>query len=324
MSSSLTRAIDRTIEATVVLSFSNIGYRVRSRLDHWAATPSLAGRHVVVTGATSGLGLEAAAAFAQAGAHVYVVARNPQKAEVVIAELRERIGRDAFTFVEGDMGSLESVRRCAATLREVTDTIDVLVHNAGALTADYTRSPDGTETTLATHVVGPFLLTELLRGPLANAAPGRVITVTSGGMYSWKFSLPAFEMTPTNYDGVKAYAHAKRAQVMLAHEWADLVSPSQILFATMHPGWSDTPGLASSLPTFYRLLRPYLRTPAEGMDTALWLASTPDLADNDGALYFDRRVRSEHKMRTRSATPTADQRALWRWCVERSGVSPTV
>lgn len=316
--------VDGLLEATVVLSFSNVGYRWRRPLLGWGPPSDLRGRTVVVTGATSGLGFEAAAECAEAGASVLLVARNAAKATAVMEQLRNRVGRDAFTFFSGDLGSLASVRSCAAAILAHTDRVDVVIHNAGALDAAYQQGPDGTEQTIATHVLGPFLLTQLLEPALAAAAPGRVVWVTSGGMYSWRFDLAELELSEANYDGVKAYAHAKRAQVMLAHEWARRCSPDTMLFATMHPGWTDTPGLATSLPRFYQRIKPWLRTPAQGVDTLCWLASTPDLAAHNGRLFFDRRPRSEHKGFTRTRHPEADEQSLWQWCDQRTNSATDV
>ena len=319
MTRPLARFLDAALEASVVGSFSNIGYIVRARLWRWAPHQDLTGKIAVVTGATSGLGLETAAELAQGGAQVFILARDAGKAAIVIEALTTRVGRDAFTFVEADMGSFDSVRSCATALQGLAPRIDILVHNAGALTTTYGQSPDGVEATIATHLLGPFLLTSLLRDQLRAAAPGRVITVASGGMYSWKFALSDLVMSPEAYDGVKAYARAKRAQVVLGHEWARRESPADILFATMHPGWTDTPGLAASLPGFYRVVRRWLRTPAQGVDTILWLSTNQELASRNGDFFFDRAVRSEHKMRTRTVNPARDQIDLWSWCCDETG-----
>ena len=317
----LARGVDATLEGTVVLSFSRVGFVVRHRLSQWAAPEPLTNQWIVVTGATSGLGLFTASATAALGANVIVVGRDDGKTTSVRDELRNRFPSVAIECVVADMGSLEDVRRLAKEITAITSDVSILVHNAGAITNERTLSPQGIEVTVASQVVGPFLLTQLLIPNLSYSRPGRVLTVTSGGMYSSKFNLDELVMSPEGYDGVKAYARAKRAQVLLAHEWAQRLPPSDILFATVHPGWTDTPGLAHSLPSFYRILRRWLRTPEEGADTLLWLMGTATLAANNGGLFFDRRVRGEHKIfTTRSSDQGTDQRALWQWCHEQSSL----
>jgi hypothetical protein len=143
-------------------------------------------------------------------------------------------------------------------------------------------------------------------------------------MYTWKFTLSDLVMTPATFDGVKAYARVKRAQVVLTHELALRHDPRAMLFASTHPGWSDTPGLAVSLPTFYRFIRRWLRTPSEGIDTLLWLMTTPTLARHDGQFFLDRRPRSEYKMLgTRSSSPGDDQRTLYEWCEKQTTQPPS-
>lgn len=313
------RIVDALLEGSVVGSFSRVGYDVRSRLEHWSPPASMAGRTVVITGATSGLGYETAGTLAALGAEVLFVARNQERAERTRTALRQRAGHDRIDFVLADMASLASVRAAAAALADRLDSLDVLIHNAGALSDQRTVTSEGNETTVAAQLLGPHLLTRLLLAPLTKAAPGRVLTVSSGGLYSAVFDLATLEMSDADYDGVKAYARVKRAQLVLNKEWSRRVDPDDVTFAVMHPGWTDTPGLAASLPSFYRFIRRWLRTPAQGADTLVWLATTPQPVRPSGVFWFDRRRRSQHKVPwTRSANPAADQLALWQWCEERT------
>ncbi len=163
--------------------------------------------------------------------------------------------------------------------------LDVLVNNAGALVHEYRTSPQGFEETYAVHVLSSFLLTGLAVDVMP--AEGRVLTVTSGGMYSQSLRADMQER-PEGFDGVRAYAKAKRAQVALTQQWARRL-PDGPMFAVMHPGWADTPGVRTSLPTFRRVTGPILRTPSQGADTLVWLAGA-DVPS--GRLWLDRRERS--------------------------------
>ena len=152
--------------------------------------------------------------------------------------------------------------------------LDVLIDNAGAIFPERTVGPDGIESTVATMVVGPFALVGGLL-PLMRRTPGaRVIAVTSGGQYAQALDLDDLEYRHGDYDGTRAYARAKRAQVSLIREWARRAGSGGVRFDSMHPGWADTPGLSDALPGFARLMGPLLRTPAEGTDTLVWLATT--------------------------------------------------
>jgi NAD(P)-dependent dehydrogenase (short-subunit alcohol dehydrogenase family) len=314
--------VDQVLEVPVAPSFTRIGPIVRSRLDHWSNDFDLTGRVAVVTGATSGLGLAATRAFLAAGATVEMVARDAAKADRLAAELRSgapgRVG-----VVVADVGDLDAVRAAGADLLDRHDRIDVLVHNAGALDAEYARSPQGTEQTVASQVVGPFLLTAVLLPALVRARPGRVLWVASGGMYSQPLAVDRLELTADDYDGSTAYARAKRAQVTLAELWGDRLDPQEVVVHAMHPGWADTPGVRRSLPTFRRVVGPLLRSPEEGADTLVWLgASDGAPLASTGGFWLDRRRRSTHKLpSTRRADTERERDALWRWCEERSGVA---
>jgi NAD(P)-dependent dehydrogenase (short-subunit alcohol dehydrogenase family) len=312
--------VDRALEVTVAPSFTRIGSDVRSRLDHWVALSALDGhgRVVVITGATSGLGLAAARTIAACGATVVIVARSVAKAEPVCAELRAAGAPGGVEFVTADIADLDAVRAAAREIRSRHHAVDVLVHNAGALDHEFARSPQGIEHTVAAQVAGPFLLTLLLRRELRAAAHGRVLWVSSGGMYSQPLSVDHLEMTRDEYDGTKAYARAKRAQVTLAELWADELRDDGIVVHSMHPGWADTPGVRRSLPTFRRVVGPLLRSPDAGADTTVWLAldDGAPLATS-GQFWHDRRARPIHRLPStrRSDTPEARQR-LWEWCIE--------
>jgi len=317
--------VDAALEASVVGSFTRLGFAVRRRLDAWTPLDGLdrAGRVVVITGGTSGLGLYTAEALARMGATVELVARDATKAESVCAGLRERTGNAAIGYVLADVGCLADVRRASAELLAKHPRIDVLIHNAGALDATYGVTAEGIEQTVAAHVVGPFLLTGLLLPALTPgpSGPPRVLWVTSGGMYSEPLSLERVEMKPDRYDGTVAYARAKRAQVTLAAMWAARLPG--VIVQTMHPGWADTPGVARSLPTFRRVVGRALRSPAEGADTLVWLAvdDGPPLAST-GELWLDRRPRALHwTAKTRASDTPAAREALWAWAVARSGWS---
>jgi NAD(P)-dependent dehydrogenase (short-subunit alcohol dehydrogenase family) len=215
------------------------------------------------------------------------------------------------SFEHVDLADPGSIRDAAARLGDAP--IDVLVHNAGVLPDERIETREGFELTLATHVIGPFLLTRLLRERLEASDDGRVVWVSSGGMYTRRLELDDPSWRQRAYDGVRAYAETKRAQVVLARMWADELRGAGVAVYAMHPGWADTPAVRSSLPRFHRLTRSILRTPAEGADTVVWLAASPRGGRHSGGFYFDRRPRTAHLLPWTRETE-ADRRALWRAC----------
>ena len=306
------RAVDALLEASVIGSFSRIGLAARSRLlPEFTGPPArLDGRAVVITGATSGIGYAAATRLARLGAAVHILARDPGRAAVACERIAAASGSRRVSYGLADLNEPGSVRSFATEYLSTHDRLDVLIHNAGAMHASYRVNGAGTELTVAGQVISPFLLTSLLRPALLAAGRSRVITVSSAGMYTQRLDPAALQMTARGYRGATAYARAKRAQVALSREWARRLAGTGVAFHAMHPGWVDTPGIAAALPRFHQVMRPLLRTPGEGADTIVWLATAGASRLGNGQFWHDRRPRAEHRLpRTREAPGAA--RLLW-------------
>ena len=316
--SPLSKILDALLEATRVGSFTRWGLLARRQLFDWDQDEAkdLTDQVMIVTGATSGLGLATATELGRRGAAVVLVGRNPDKTERAVTQIIAETGNQSISFLLADMGELEQVRRLAAEFSEQHDRLDVLIHNAGALANDYGENSSGLEHTVASQVVGPFLLTaELL--PLLGETPGsRVITVASGGMYSESLDVTRLVMKPGNYDGTKAYAKSKRAQVALNQEWARRRGTSGITFHAMHPGWADTPGVVKALPRFHSIMGSALRTPEEGAHTIVWLATSEHALESNGKFWHDRRQRGTAYLPKTAMSPSEKTR-LWEWCLSQ-------
>lgn len=318
-------AVDTALELPIVPSFTRIGIDVRRRTEGWDDLDGcdLTGRVVVVTGATSGLGRAAVNRLARLGADLVITGRSADRTEAAATELRNETGNPSITGVAADMGDLQQVRALADAVLGHRDRLDVLVHNAGALTAERTDTADGIESTVASQVVGPFLLTTLLLDRLRSSAPSRVITMSSGGMYGSPLVVGNLEMAAPEYRGAEQYARAKRAQVTLNEMWAERFGADDIHFHALHPGWAATPGVDSSLPTFSRLMGPLLRTPDQGADTLVWLAADDAALASNGGFWHDRRPRSIHRLgRTRRSDTPSRRAALWDRVAELAQVEP--
>lgn len=324
----LARAFDIVAEATVAPSFSRIGIELRRRLEGWGAPLRMEGRAVVVTGATSGIGLATASALAGLGATVTLVGRDAERAEEARLAV-ESAGPGPVHVDIVDMADPEAVQAFAAHVSRRHRELSALIHNAGALTRSYTRTDDGTELTVATQVLGPYVLTAGLAPLLWRSPRSVIVTVTSGGMYTQRFDIEKLEMGPHDYDGVVAYARAKRAEVVLAQAWAGRFATRSVASYATHPGWVDTPGLRAGLPRFHALWGPLLRTPAEGADTIVWLAAGGPIVEAErfgvpapiSGLFHDRRLRSDDRFPVRHAIGPDAPDALMAWCEARTGIA---
>ena len=313
--------LDDALEIAVVPSFSAIGYSVRRRLFGWTPPPAnaLRGKTVLITGPTSGLGRAATDALAGLGARIVLVGRDRDRLTAVRDDLIRAHGDDRFATVVADMASLTSVRQAVTRVLGTEPRLDVVIDNAGAIFPERIESPDGFEATFATLVLGPFTLLAGLLPLLRSTTGARVVAVTSGGMYAQRLRLDDLQWEDQPFEGARAYAHAKRAQVALVREWARRVPANEVVFNAMHPGWADTPGISAALPRFYSLMDPILRTPEQGADTTVWLATDPAAADVTGRVFLDRRPRPFDRLPTTRVS--ADDRVrLWDAVVGLTGV----
>jgi dehydrogenase/reductase SDR family member 12 len=309
------RVLDAVIDATVVLSYGNTGYRFR-RATLWNdidLAVDLTGQVCAITGANSGIGLAAARQLARRGATIYLLVRNLERGAAAQARICEE-AEHSRVYVEAiDLSSAPSVRACADRIKAQTQRLDILINNAGDAFDRRELSIDGVELTFATNVLGPFVLTNALIPLLQNSTPARIINVSSGGMYLAKLDRNDLPYQRRKYDELMAYAQSKRALMMLTELWAEQLKSAGVTVNCMHPGWVDTPLLQTGLPAFRQSLRSILRTPDEGADTIVWLAATRELESITGRFWFDRRERAAHRIfLTKSSSE--DYQRLWTEC----------
>jgi len=250
----------------------------------------LSGKVYVVTGPTSGIGLEIARRLAAMKAEVVLACRSAERGEAVRADLGAQTGNHRLVVMVVDVADRRSIRSFAAEVTRRYPRLDGLVNNAGAWFPDRRPSPDGVELTWATNVLGPFLLARLLEEPLARAH-GRVINV--GSHLASGLDLDDVEYARRKYEGFSgAYPQSKQALLMLSHHEARRLWARGVTLNVAEPEWVRTNAHRHANP-LQRLVmnlagRIGARTPAEGADTAVWMAASPDLAGVTGGDFKDR------------------------------------
>ena len=239
-------------------------------------------RTIVVTGASSGLGLTAAEQFAAQGDRVVVVGRSPAGLAAAVARVRAAgDGREPGQF-RADFAVLDDVRKLAAYLLDTCPHIDVLANNAGAMVPSYRRTVDGFEATIQGNHLAPFLLTNLLRERLAG---GRVVNTASDAHRSGKLDPEDLVGSPQGYSRWTTYGASKAANILFAAEaarrWPEIFSLS------FHPGLVRTEfgrGAGAAARFFYRFA-PFLVSPEKAGGLLVWLATAPEAELTDGAYY---------------------------------------
>jgi retinol dehydrogenase 14 len=260
--------------------------------DYTPPIPDLAGKTAVVTGATSGLGLETAVAFACAGARVMVVGRNAARTAAALADIRRRCGAraDAVEFLLCDLSSQASIRDLAATLLARCEKVDILVNNAGTVSVARQLTVDGIELTFAVNHLGYYLLTRLLLDRIVASAPARIVNVASHLHYRATLDLDDLGFA-RGYHVLKAYARSKLGNVLFTRELAQRLRGTGVTVNALHPGgvatniWSGAPGWSQPILSIAKRL--FMISPADGARRITYLATSRDVRGVTG-LYFEK------------------------------------
>jgi NAD(P)-dependent dehydrogenase (short-subunit alcohol dehydrogenase family) len=243
----------------------------------------------LITGATDGIGKAAAAALAQQGARLLIHGRDPDKGARAVAELKSRSQNQAIEFLQGDFSSLADVRRLAAAVMERTTQIDVLINNAGSIFPKRALSKDGYELTFAVNHLAPFLLTTLLLDTLKRSAPARIVTTSSVAHRNASIHFDDLQAAH-KYSPMGAYGSSKLANILFTRALAKRLAGTTVTANCLHPGLVRT-SIARDMPVFgralFNLFAKFARSPEQGAQTILYLATSPQVQGASGGYYVD-------------------------------------
>ncbi len=271
------------------------------------------GRVVVVTGASSGIGEHTALGLARQGAITVLACRNRSKAEVVADRIRHEAESGTVELVDLDLADLASVHRCAGTILDRYDRLDVIVNNAGGIWSPRGESAQGLEMTFAVNHMGHMALTLLLTDLLRTSNPSRVVTVSSVAHWMALGGLRFDDLqSERHYSGLAAYARSKLANLLFTAELSSRLAASGVTANAVHPGpvrsgFGMDGDLGGLVGWGNRLVRPLEITPQAGAATSIYVASAPELSAVTGG-YFARCRPARTAPWARSA---ADAARLW-------------
>jgi retinol dehydrogenase-12 len=288
---------------------------------------ALEGHIALVTGATSGIGQETAVGLAARGAHVVLVGRDRARAEAARKDVSERSGNPRVDVLLADFASLDAVRGLAREFCERYPALHLLVNNAGITMTTRVLTVDGYESTLAVNHLAPFLLTHLLRERLLASGPARIVNVASdahrfvpGG---FDFADPMAERGfrfPATVNGLRVYGMSKLANILFTFELARRLEGTRVTTNAVHPGGvatrlgTNNPGLLGKLIPL--AMRPFFKTPAQGAETSLYVATAPELANTNGRYFAECKERQP----TAAARDAGAAHRLWNQSCEWVGV----
>jgi NAD(P)-dependent dehydrogenase (short-subunit alcohol dehydrogenase family) len=246
------------------------------------------GKTVVVTGATDGVGKEAALRLAEAGASLVLVSRNPEKGQAVVASLQRQAHNENIQFLQADLSRRADVRRVAADIRARCDRLDVLLNNAGAIFMRRAESADGIEMTLALNHLNYFLLTHELLGQLKASAPARIVNVASAAHRRGGIDFDDLE-GGKSYAGWRAYSQSKLANILFTYELSRRLGGTGVTANALHPGFVRTRfGSNNSLLAKIGIaiaMRVSGISVGAGGKTSVYLATSPDVDGATGGYY---------------------------------------
>ncbi|MHB8962052.1 MAG: SDR family NAD(P)-dependent oxidoreductase [Saccharofermentanales bacterium] len=249
---------------------------------------SMAGKVCVITGATSGVGLEALKALAKGGARIVMVSRNAMKAEAIRQEIIETWHVPVETVI-ADFGLLSDVRSAAEQIMKAYPRIDVLINCAGMHSTRRIRTPEGFELVFCVNHLASFLFTRLLLDQLKRASPSRIIQVNSEGHRFNGLDLDDLSWEKRHYTGLRGYGASKTAQLLTVWELAEQLKGTGVTINAMHPGDVRT-NIGSNNGFLYRLFSRhvtsrFLKDPAISGESIYYLAADPEMLDVSGRFF---------------------------------------
>jgi len=281
------------------------------------------GKRVLITGATNGIGKQAALELMKMGADVVIVGRDDAKTRNVCADLKTNSGSDKVDMLVADLSSIDEIRRVADEFRAKYDRLDVLLNNAGAVFSNYQQSVDGYEMTFALNHISYYLLTHLLLDILKRTADAqgeaRIINVSSSAHRNATLRLDNLR-DESGYSFMNSYGASKLMNVQFTYELARRLEDSAVSVNAVHPGLVDT-GFGHNTGRLWSVLikaaqKLFAISPQKGAETLVYLASSPDVAGISGKYWNER----QQKRSSDNSYDREQQNRLWAFSAEATGI----
>lgn len=279
-------------------------------------------RTVFITGATGGIGKATAIAMAKQNYRVVIHGRNKEKTDGVCEEIKRLSGNNNIDYIIGDLFLMSEVKKVAQTFIERYDRLDILINNAGGIMSkDREETTESVETTIAVNLLAPFLLTDLLLDVLKKSDDGRIINVSSNShQHNAKPDFNDLELK-NNYNPLTAYGNAKLFLIWMSQHLAEKLIQDgygNVTVNALHPGAVATnfgvnSNLGGLLNFFGKLARPFFKTPEQGAETVLYLATSEKVKLISGKYFENKKI----KMASQKYYSQKNQQLVWDYCKNR-------
>ena len=272
-------------------------------------------KNILITGATSGIGRSTVLALSSMGASVTFIARNKDKAEILLKELNTK-SQNKAAYILADLSSQKEVKSAAKEYLKMNRPLDILINNAGLINLKRRETIDGFEETFAVNHLAYFSLTNLLIDKLKESESARIINISSGAHQFVKRMNFDDIQSEKNYKPFKVYSYSKLANILFTRKLSEILKDDNITVNCLHPGVVAT-GFASQNDSkfqkfLFKLSKPFMRSSNKGAETSIYLSSSDDVSDVSGKYFYNSKVSKISS----GASNEEDTERLWRISVE--------
>ena len=272
-------------------------------------------KNILITGATSGIGRSTVLALSSMGASVTFIARNKDKAEILLKELNTK-SQNKAAYILADLSSQKEVKSAAKEYLKMNRPLDILINNAGLINLKRRETIDGFEETFAVNHLAYFSLTNLLIDKLKESESARIINISSGAHQFVKRMNFDDIQSEKNYKPFKVYSYSKLANILFTRKLSEILKDDNITVNCLHPGVVAT-GFASQNDSkvqkfLFKLSKPFMRSSNKGAETSIYLSSSDDVSDVSGKYFYNSKVSKISS----GASNEEDTERLWRISME--------
>jgi NAD(P)-dependent dehydrogenase (short-subunit alcohol dehydrogenase family) len=276
-------------------------------------------KNILITGATSGIGRSTVLALSSMGASVTFIARNKDKAEILLKELNKK-SQNKAAYILADLSSQKEVKSAAKEYLKMNRPLDILINNAGLINLKRRETIDGFEETFAVNHLAYFSLTNLLIDKLKESESARIINISSGAHQFVKRMNFDDIQSEKNYKPFKVYSYSKLANILFTRKLSEILKDDNITVNCLHPGVVAT-GFASQNDSkfqkfLFKLSKPFMRSSNKGAETSIYLSSSDDVSDVSGKYFYNSKVSKISS----GASNEEDTERLWRISMELPGL----